>query len=360
MSETDIAQLTRTQLDTTVPDYSVSTERIESAESDEFYYYNSKFTKYLGYYKNIPELKKAVDALAIWAVGKGYEADTRTQTIMDNLIGHGKDTDDSILFNLFINKKINGDAFAQIIREKGELRNLKVLNPEKVRVVFDKNGIIKRYDYWQGSEKWKRIETEDILHLINDKVADEVHGTSIIQACQWVIDARNEAMEDWRRTLHRSTIRILEVDADDTTRLRTLRSEYAQAIKKGEVLIVPKGNVGFPDAKVNYIDPQAWIQYLENFFYQAVGVPRVIATSENFTEASSKVGYLSFEPIYTREQKAFEAELWNQLGIKIEFHKPASLAGNLQKNQEKNTQQTTFQPNDVNMSGVMMNEQPTA
>lgn len=350
MADTDITATTTTSLNTTSIEYQVSQALLEDAQSEEYYYYNSNFPKYLGYYKTIPELKKAIDALAIWATGKGYEADNSTRIEMENLIGNGKDNDDTLLWNLFVMKKINGDSFAQVIRgDDGKIINLKPLNPLRVRIVFDKMGMLKRYDYFQLNNSWKPLDKENVLHLINDKIGDEVHGTSVIEACKWVIDARNEAMVDKRRILHRSTIRIIEVDMDDgSTKLDNLKSDYKDAVKKGEVLFIPKGSAAVPNVSpLSTVEHLAWTQYLENFFYQAVGIPRVIATSENFTEASSKVGYMTFEPIYTREQQVLEKELWNQLAIKVKFNRPPSLMDNMKTEQQKNVGQTRFQPNDV-------------
>jgi len=347
MADTNIGQTTTTNLDNAIKDYSVSLETPESPYTDEFYYNNPDFTKYFGYYKAIPELKKAIDALAIWTTGKGFETDTGTKVLLEDMRGQGKDTIYSILFNLFVTKKINGDAYAQILKRDDRLINLKPLNPSRVRIVFDKQGLIKRYEHIQVDRSWKKIQPEDMLHLVNERVTDEVHGISIIEAVKWVIDARNEAMSDKRRVHHRSTIRIIEVDTEDTSKLSTIKTQYANAIKNGEVLLVPKGNYSFPDTPISYLDTQAWISYLENFFYQAVGVPRVIATSENFTEASSKVGYLTFEPIYTREQLLLEAELWAQLNIKLKFNRPPSLAGNIQRDEAKNTGQLGFQQSDI-------------
>ncbi len=350
MASTDIQQVASTTLDTSVTDYAVQLQNLESAESDEFYYYNPNWSKYLGYYKKIPELKKAIDGLATWVVGKGYMCDDATGITLKRLIGHGKDNDDTLLFNLFVTAKINGDAYLQIIRnDNGILINLKALNPARVRIVFGKDGQIKRYDYFQNSSEWKKIAVEDMLHLINDKIGDEVHGCSVVEACQWVIDARNEAMSDTRRTLHRGTIRVMEVDMDDTTKLANLKTEYAEAVKKGEVLFIPKGTSGIVDFKATDMTQYfEWIRYLENFFYQAVGIPKVIASAENFTEASSKIGYLSFEPIYTREQQILEAALWNQLALRIAFNRPPSLSTMLQEEQNKNQSQTGFQQSELN------------
>jgi len=352
MADTDIGSTTTTNLDTNIEDFSVSTKQLDSVEDiKENTWDNPYWTQYNGYYRTIPELKKAVDALAIWTVGKGYQADASVETVINKLTGWGEDSFQSILENMIVVKKINGDAFAEIIRnsETGTLINLKPLNPSRMRIVVGQDGIITRYEQLDRFRKSinKTFQTTDILHLCNDRIGDEIHGVSVVEACQWVIDARNEAMTDKRRVHHRSTIRVIEVDEDNTSKLTILRQQYETAIKSGEVLLVPKGNTSFPDAKITYLDTQEWIRYLEGFFYQAVGIPRVIASSENFTEAASKVGYLTFEPIYTREQKLLENDLFNQLAIKIKFNRPASLSNTMQEDEQKNTVQTGFQPNDV-------------
>ena len=103
-------------------------------------------------------------------------------------------------------------------------------------------------------------------------------------------------------------------------------------------------------------NPIEWIRYLENFFYQAVGVPKIIlGGSQEFTEASSKVGYLTFEQVYAREQKELEADLWNQLAIKVEFIRPVSLKDNVTQDEAANTGQVGIQPNETEVQ-VTRNE----
>ncbi len=351
MSQRDLNAATTTT--STVTDYSVSHKIVdEPSKTTETTWENPYWSKYLGYYKQIPEFKEAIRALARWAVGRGYNCDTRTSIILDLIKGAGEDTFQSIITNHIITKKVNGDSYAEIIREpkSGILINLKPLNPGTMRTVFSKKGMILRYEEFDPSSKGKeairKYEPSEIFHSMNDRVANETHGISVLEACQWVIDARNEAMSDKRRVHHRSTIRVLEVDSDDTTQLNTLKTQYAAAIKNGEVMIVPKG-IGFMDAPTNYIDTLEWIRYLEGFFYQAVGVPRAIANTESFTEASSKVGYLTFEPVYVEEQTLLEQDIRAQLGIEVTFNRPASLSGVLQEDEQKNTGQMGFQPNEM-------------
>lgn len=346
MAETSLSATTTTGLKS-ISDYSVAARQTDGTNTGEIVIDFPNFTTYYGYYRQIPELKKAIDALAIWVTGKGFETDTRTWVRARRIRGHGKDTISSILFNLFVIKKVNGDAFAEIIEDGDRIINLKPLSPQNVRMYVNSKGMISKYEY-NNNGNWITIPKENMLHLVNDRVADEPRGTSVIEACKWVIDARNEAMSDWRKLLHRSTIRIIEVDSDDTAKITQLKNQWKEAIKNGEAIVVPRGNVGFPESPVSRIDGvQDWIQYLENFFYQAVGVPRVIATSENYTEAASKVGYLTFEPIYTREQTQLEEEIRDQLGIILTFDRPPSLMKNAQSDEAANTGQMGFQPNDV-------------
>jgi len=323
------------------------------------YYDYPESSKYYGYYKNIPELKKAIDALATWTTGKGYESQF-DKVILDHIMGWGEDSFQAVMWNLQVQKKVFGDAYAEIIRigdpKTGKILNIKPLYTGDMRVVVNDKGIIDHYEQRSNAKggKVKIFETHQILHLVNDRVANEIHGSSVIEACKWVIDARNEAMSDLRKGIHRSSIRVIYVDIDNPTTLNKIASNWSNALNAREVIILP-GKKGTDYEIVDYTFPDVggyiqWIQYLENFFYQAVGIPRVIATSENYTEAASKVGYLTFEPIYTREQTELENDLWNQCGIKVTFNRPPSLMDTMKSSEDKNTGQTNFQQSEVKPS----------
>ncbi len=362
MAELDITKTS--VLDRGLKDFEDSDDAVPLTSLDHAdFYQNETFWDFvnarqnIGYYKNIPELKKAIDTLGIWVVGKGFETDSATRIKLDYLTGWGEDCINSILWNLFVMKKIVGDSFAEIIREKdgfGENRmiNLKPISPERMRVVTNRKGVIIRYEHKTKGEPNKKFKPEDILHLCNDRIGDEIHGTSVIDVCKWVIDARHEALTDYRRVLHRNVIpvRIIEIDSDDKAKIEILKREYKEAIQKGEVLVIPRGTVSMNNDQMTIENPVTWIQYLENFFYQAVGIPRVIATSQDYTEAGSKVGYMTFEPIYTFEQKLLEKDLWNQLGIKLTFNRPPSLKDDMQSSEAKNTGQVGFQPKETGIN----------
>jgi len=359
MPETNLSNSTTSSMNSSVTNFSVSPRTIDEAQISEQKWYNPFWSKYLGYYKAIPELKQAVDSLAMWTAGKGYTADNRTKAILEHISGWGEDSFDSIMQNLLVTKKINGDAFAErIVADDADktLINLKPLNPSRIRTVVDPKGIIVRYEEWNpaGNQPIRNFKPDEIFHIVNNRIANEIHGVSVVESCQWVIDARNEAMSDWRRILHRSSIRVMYVDIDDTSKLTVIKTQYADAIKNGEVLILPvkKGDAELVDYSAPPLEAfLGWIRYLENFFYQAVGVPKVIlGGSQEFTEASSKVGYLTFEQVYATEQRLLEQDLWNQLAIKITFERPVSLKEDVLTSEAANTGQVGFQPNEVNAS----------
>ena len=352
MADLNPSKSTTTSLNT-IQGYTVSAKPLDYSEGDnETYWYFSNTSTYFGYYKQIPELKKALDALAMWTAGKGYTTrDALTKIDLDRIQGWGEDTMDSILENMIIVKKLIGDAFAEIIRDPktGRLINLKPISPERVRLVIDDNGLIKRYDVLTLKKAWKEIPRKNMLHLCNDRVGDEIHGTSVIEACKWVIEARNEAMDTYRKILRRSlALGVLYIDSDDAATITSVMAKVRTAVDKGEMLVLPMKTADIKDSAVSVKDFLSWISYLENFFYQAVGIPKIIlGGSQEFTEASSKVGYLTFEQVYMSEQRKLEQDLWNQVGIFVKFERPISLKDEMAQSEAKNTGQVGFQPNDT-------------
>lgn len=310
---------------------------------------NSYASKYYGFYYGVGEFRAAINAFATWVIGQGYEvADLRTKTLLENITGWGEDTFQSIIWNMIVVKKFNGDSYAEIIRnDAGALINLKVLDPRRMKHIINEQGVIKEYQYTQGDGKVEKFKPSDILHFCNDRVLDEPHGTAVTSAVEWAIEAIEEARRDWRRLMHTSSVRIFFVDEQDTARQTTLKTEYATAIKNKEVMIVTckPEEANFKDLETpNAGNWAAFLNYIEDKFYKQLGVPKVVlgGTAEN-TEASAKVGVISYEPIWVREITEVEKDLWNQLAIKIKINKQPSLMQNMQTDEAKNTGQTKLE-----------------
>lgn len=353
----DIGKSDITDLSSGVKNYSVSAKPLEFAGSGEEYTYVdfSNAAELFGFYKQIPELKKAIDALATWTCGKGWTTPltSRHKVILESIQGWGEDSIDSIFENMIIVKKVIGNSFAEIIRaENNQLINLKPISPERMRIAVDKKGLIVHYEYLNGKDNWTKLDKKKVLHLCNDRVGDEVKGVSVVEACRWIIEARNEAMDTYRKILKRSlALGVLYIDTDDKTKIDAIKAKYKDAVNKGEVLVLPKDTAELKDSNVSVKDFLSWIGYLENFFYQAVGIPKIIlGGSQEFTEASSKVGYLTFEQVYMAEQRKLEQDIWSQLGIKIKFERPVSLKEDMVQSEAANTGQVGFQPKESSIN----------
>lgn len=307
------------------------------------------FPKYYGIYTTIGQYKQAIDAFATWAIGRGYETQSsRDKVILENITGWGEDTCLSILWQMLVIKKVNGDSFAEIIRNsEGTLINLKPLDPAKMKIVYNNKGRIIGYKYNQGNKTDKPFKVSEILHFCNRRTIDEPHGNSVTKSVEWVVEALEEAKALGRRMMRLAYVTIFYVDENDTTRQNKLKTELKDGIDKGHIVLItckPEEAKLEPTPAPPIDAYLKWLQYLEDQFYKQIGVPKVVlgGTAEN-TEASAKVGVIGYEPTWVFEIYDVEADFWNQLGIRIKINKQPSLMDNMQADEAKNTGQTKLE-----------------
>lgn len=357
MGELNYSSATTTNLTGVVPDFIVNAQTLDASTGNKeiTHYYFTKATQNLGYYSQIPEIFSAANALATWAFGRGYICENGlTQVELEHVSGMGKDTFEAICWNMEVIKLIVGDSFAEVKRKDNKIINIIPISPERIRIAY-KDGRIMYYDTWNGYE-WKKIEKENMWHSSNKRIGDQVHGTSQIDACKWIIDARNEALVDGRLIQNRGkALGIAYYKTDNAGKIAYANRQIELAVKNGEMVGLPEGTVEIREFPVkNIVDRQTWIAYLENFFYQTFGVPRSIVSSDGTSEVGGKMGHVIFETIYAKEQIDMEGDLWGQQQIKVKFNRPPSLGGLVAEEENKNTGMTSIQPNDV--SATMQRE----
>lgn len=340
---TDLSGITAYSVDSRTPD--------EPQDQEESVWDFPDAATNQGYY-NIPEIKSALKALSIYVCGQGWSSLTHPEPLK-HFRGSGKDTIQTICQNLIIQKKIQGDCFAEVIRdEKDNPINLKPLWAGDMRIVYGRNGLIIRYEQRNKLPSGKPIKfkVNEIFHLSNDR-ANEIHGTSVVASLKKIIDAKNQALEDEIKIRHRDlALGIAYYDTDDAGKILYANTQIQNAVTKGEMLGLPKDTITISEfPSKSPADRIAWLQYLDNLFYQVIGVPKVVATSEGYSEAGAKVGIFTFDPMYMSEQIELEEAFWDQMGIKIEFNPAPSLSGTLASSEAANTGQTEFQPNDLTL-----------
>ena len=352
MAELDIGQTTTPTPITDFQIPSMSTDGVQ--DQKETFYDNENWTKFYGKYMATTKLKAKIKAYATWIVGLGWEADSITTDILNDITGSGEDTFLSILWNMIVVKKINGDSYAEIIRnqETGTLINLKPLAPDRVRVVFGQDGIIERYEQRSSikGEANKIIQVQNMLHLVNDRVADSKKGDGVVDSLIWNIEAQEEARRMFRKKVkNNGVIGIIEVDTEDTAKITSLKAPLKKGVEEGDFLIIPKDVVEVKDWGVT-LDTQGiiqWLNYLADEEDQIIGIPKIITGGSGEIEGDSKIAYLTFEPKYKLEIRELKDDLWNQMAIKIDIVLPPSLKQELQDTEQANSSQVGFQPNDT-------------
>jgi hypothetical protein len=153
-------------------------------------------------------------------------------------------------------------------------------------------------------------------------------------------------MNDWKIVLHRNVypVRIWELDTDIDSKINEFKGKVANAKYRGEDMFVPKGTVQTALAAVSQnssMNSLPWIQVLNQYFYQAVGVPQIIiGGSQELTQTAAQIAYLAFEQCIEEEQLYIEEQVLSQLNLEINLEFPASLQNNLISDNRKDGSQS--------------------
>lgn len=337
-------------------DFSVTPQQTDAhSEQKETSFQQTNWSQWLGYYKEIPELNSTIDARATWTIGKGFKADEITTMNLDTITGNGADTFNTILENMIRTMWIGGDSYAEIVRdEAGVLLNLKTLDMGQIRIVANNKGLIIRYELASKTPNGKvqKFQPDEIFHLSRNRVADEIHGVSVIEKLEQIILMRNEAMEDYKQVMHFNVKPrwIFHLDTDNEAKIAKFKAMQDAANAKGQNMYIPKGAV-VPELMAvsanSTLSPLAWIDSLNDSFYEACATPKIIVgNSKNFTEASAKIVYLAFQQSVEEDQLFIEQQILLQLNLEIDLEFPASLENELLSDNKKDGN-TANQPSDT-------------
>ena len=350
MAEMDVTTSVASDLKNAITEYSVDEQHTEGAtDQKETTWMDTDFGQNLGYYNDIPEVESVIDVKALWVMGRGYIADETTTMILDTIKGNGFDTFNSILENLERTKDIGGNSYGEIItNEKGILINLKPLDPEVMRHVANPEGIIIRFEQTAKVGKGKPVgevvrefKPEDIFYLARNRVADEIHGNTMIKRLANIILAKNEAMEIQKQINQRFAKPrwIIKLTTDIPSEIATEKAKWDKANAGGENMYVPMGSVEVeqmaisPNATINL---QTNIDNLDAKFYESANCPKIIVGgSGGFTDAAVKTAYLAFEQNIRARQLYVEEQVLNQLNLVINLEMAASLSNDMLSDEAK-------------------------
>ena len=326
-------------------EFTVESHDTDGAEIKETYYIPS-FSKWNGYYRKVCEFRSVINKFGSWTFGRGIKADKKNKDKLKMIKGTGRESPRVVLMNAWKVAMLCGDSFAHRIKDpQGRQTNLKPLNPGKVAIVANNQGIIVGYEMQTAVEGTNiRYDPEEIYHLSYMREADEVHGIPMPEAIVSLLESRSEALIDLRTLYHRTVKPILfyEAETDDSTKLQSLEDTVNNAFKNSESIVIPAGVVGeikrasSPQFSTNDINSLAYIKFLVRQFVTAMGMPEIVmGWGESTTEASANIIYLSFQ------QEIEDMQLYNQeaaeiqLSIIFNLEFPASIETMLQQDQKK-------------------------
>lgn len=367
MTRMDLNQATTTTYETSVPQYQLATMSTDGVQDQkETRYQNSSWPKQWGAFNTVPNLYNALLLKGIWLLGNGFECDNLTRAQINHINGSGKDTFEDILFNLYITSKIGGDAYAEIRREDNEdpfsqIINLMPLDPETIAFFTDRSGKIIRYEQTLkgGTDSNKAItkfKPHQILHIQNNRLADQIHGISQVDVLERVIRADQSTFTLMDTVMMRQVVPMImfKIKSDDAGKIAKIKADIENSRKKGEDLLVPDDE-NILSWEVVQISPSQmileWRNDVRNEFYRTVGLPQIIpGAGGQSTESEGKVIYLAHEQIAKFEQRLIERLVFQQLGWTIHINPPVSLQAELSMDQakDKNAQMVQTQ-----MQGAM-------
>ena len=302
--------------------------------------YQCDWKKWHGVYRKIPEVRSTIDLWCKWIVGKEIKFESENQKkIMDRIKGNGIQTFRTILINHKRVSKLAGDSYLEKIKDKaGRYVNLKVLNPGTIKVQADEFGIIKKYIQVTTNPLSKvnvvlnEWNPDEIWHLSNDPIADEIHGIPEIEKLYDIIKWKHQLTNITSVVFRRYIAPILEIYAntDDPTELAHLQTLYDNSTKNFENRIIPKGAVDKTERvsvpQYSTLDPLPMLLFYRSYFTESSNVPDLIrGKSDEVSLAAGKLNYLGFKEKIEMEQIEYEEQIKANLGIDVKFSKPKEI-----------------------------------
>lgn len=357
------SSITLTDLSNQGSEFSVEIATLLSPTTDESYFI-ADFDKWNGIYEKIPEAKAIIDTMNKWALGKGFKGDVEK---LKRIVGNGKENALKVIKNVRKQSKICGHGFAEIVRDqsnKSRIVNLKPLNPSRIRVVYNKSGMIIGFDDLNvlrstSNEKFifHRYAVEDVFYQTNGRIGDSMDSCSFFQAIEQLILNRNEVIADLKIMFHRfvKPVRLWEAETDTKQQIIDIAAQIDEVFLKTENLVVPKDTLKLAESsaiptQTGGLSPLEYYKELVHVFISSCGVPEVImGWTSGTSEGNSKIVYLAWQQTIEEEQLDIESDVEIQLGAKIELEFPIDLmqaiATDAKKDKTSGEKKSELKPN---------------
>ncbi len=344
--------------------FSINSQRTESSS------YQCDWNKWHGIYRKIPEARSTIDLECKWIIGKKISMSDNAKKITDRIRGNGNQTFRKILMNHLRVSKICGDSYLEKIKDKaGRIINLKMLNPGTIKVQANNKGMITKYEQVssnQSIEKSTVLQTwqpDEIWHLMNDNIADEIHGIPELEKTYDIMKWKSQCMNITSVIFFRYIAPILEIYAntDDPTELAAIVALYDKSIKNFENRVIPKGAIDKVERvsvpQYSTLDPLPWLKFLRSYYTESSNCPDLIrGKSDEVSLAAGKLNYVGWKEKIIFKQLEFAEEIKANLGIEVEFEEPIEIDVEIARTDDTMQEKKEAKQNKIVTSGKAPNK----
>ncbi len=312
------------------------------AEETENQEYQQDWTKWHGFFRNVPDYRTAMLTFIDWVIGKKLIMDRRTEEIVKKIRGNGKQSFRMILKNHFLTSVIGGDSTTEIIKDKaGRLKNLMIRDPGTIKIIANRKGRIILYKQMSGKQQGKEEaelktlhtwQPEEIWHTMNNPIADEIHGIPESESMQDLIKSLEQVQKTYAVVLERymKPTYFFEADTDDDTEMAAIAVKIDKAMKNFTNIVLPKGTLDeiktAKTAQFSILDPVPWMNFLSRKFNKVARVPEIIqGESRESAVAGAEINFIGFKEYIMQRQTDLSENVKNQLNLNVGFEEPREL-----------------------------------
>jgi len=278
---------------------------------------SSLLNTYKSYYEGEYSVFASVNITAWNTVMVGHSLSSQDKNALELIQTHVNKLDlDSVLLDAVNFALVYGDSFIEIVRNsKGEITQLKNVNPITMNIDFDEFGTVKGFYQKIEGRDMPPLKPEDIIHIKLFSRPDSPYGISLIQPSLPTISRKMAADEAISNAIvrHGTTKYVVKVGDKETippvSVFNQIKEEFEDIGSMNEFIIPGVIEISTIDEKgvpgveeyFNYFQTQVIIGMLT--LEEALGM------GAGSTEATAKIK----EIMYERMIKSFQLKISNQV-----------------------------------------------
>jgi len=283
------------------------------------------FKAYRTAYLGVPMVAVAIDRTVDFVVSPGFHLESKFTGPLNKI----QKFIDEMNFDIFLRSIVKdmlvfGDSFIEIIGTKNKVDELKILNPEHMRVIRSETDDI--VGYYQDLPKaiktkenpWK---PDQIAHILHNRLADNPYGTSIIDPLLKMSSIKIAMENSMHIILTRKANAPYHVQIGNTekgypptqTDIDTMTNHVQSLTNQTNWVTSDMINIDAVDLKGKVIDIKPYTEHIDRQMMFGLQVPDVLLGSGNISEGLASVQLEAMD----RRAKSIQMLISDQLEMKV-------------------------------------------